>query len=174
MESAIYGTPIIYNWRQAEDTTTLGIVYAFDGPILYIGRGLISNKAVTPPLEGTSTAVKATSDERRPEQELRKSREEPRVIHDNHSTCASMDECINENYNPQREVSAKSVTKPKDRLLRDKTNVIHYGSQPKKTKKNNGAGKSKDILATGTSYSSRKRQDDLTAIGWLCSQEAEI
>jgi hypothetical protein len=44
-------------------------------PIVYIGRGLILDKAVTPPLEGTSTPVKATSDERRPEQELRKSRE---------------------------------------------------------------------------------------------------
>ncbi len=134
-----------------------------------LSGGLIADKLVTPPLEGKSTPVKATSDERRPEQELGKSREEPRVIHDNHSTNAtrvSMDECIYENYNPQREVSAKSVTKPKDRVLRDKTNVAHYGTLPKK---NNGAGKSKDTLATGTSYSPRKRQDDLTTTGWLCS-----
>jgi hypothetical protein len=140
-------------------------------PIVYIGRGLISDKAVAPPLEGTSTPVKATSDELRPEQELLKSREEPRAIHDNHSTnatCASMDECINENYNQQLEVTrrATSVTKPKDRVLRDQTNMVHYGTQPKK---NNCAGKSKDTLATGTSYSPRKRQDGLTMIGWPCS-----
>ncbi len=46
-------------------------------PIVYIGSGPISDKAVTRPLEGTSTPVKATSDERRPEQGLRKSQEEP-------------------------------------------------------------------------------------------------
>ncbi len=74
-----------------------------------------------------------------------------------------MDESINENYNPQWEVSATSVTKPKDQVLRDKTNVVHYGTLPKKNK---GAGKSKDTLATGTSYSPRKRQDDLTMIEW--------
>jgi hypothetical protein len=52
-----------------------------------------------------------------------------------------MDECINENYNPQWEVSASCVTKPKDRVLRDKTNVAHHGTPPKKNK---GAGKPKD------------------------------
>jgi hypothetical protein len=77
-----------------------------------------------------------------------------------------MDECIKENYNQQQEVSATNVTKPKDRLLRDKTNMAQYGPSPKK---NNGAGKSKDTLATGTYYSPRKRQDDLTTIGWLRS-----
>jgi hypothetical protein len=114
-----------------------------------------------------------------PEQELRKSREEPRVTHDDHSTnatCASMDECINENYNLQREVSATSVTKPKDRdkslsCLRDKTNMVHYGTL---SKKNNGASKSKDTLATGTSYSPRKRQDDLATIGWPCSPRNQM
>jgi hypothetical protein len=93
-------------------------------PIVYISRRLISDKAVTPPLEGTTTPLKAMSDERRLEQELLKSQEEPQAIHYNHSTsatCASMDECIYENYNPQREVSATSVTKPKDQVLRDKT-----------------------------------------------------
>ncbi len=67
-------------------------------PIVYISRGLISDKAVTPP-----------------------------------------------SYN----------TKPKDRVLRDKTNVVHCVTPPKK---NNCAGKSKDTLATGTSHSPRKRQ----------------
>jgi hypothetical protein len=30
MVSAIYGTPIIYNWKQAKDNTAQGIVYDFD------------------------------------------------------------------------------------------------------------------------------------------------
>jgi hypothetical protein len=77
-----------------------------------------------------------------------------------------MDECINENYNQQREVSACGVTKPKDRVLRDKTNVAHHGTPPKKNK---GAGKPKDTLATGTSDSPRARQDDLARIAWHCS-----
>jgi hypothetical protein len=55
-------------------------------PIVYICRRLISDKAVTLPLEGTSPPVKATSDERRPEQELRKSREEPQVIYKCHQS----------------------------------------------------------------------------------------
>jgi hypothetical protein len=46
-----------------------------------------------------------------------------------------------ENYNPQCEVSAPGVTKPKDRVLRDKTNVAHHGTPPQKNK---GAGKHKD------------------------------
>jgi hypothetical protein len=119
---------------------------------------------VTPPSEGTSTPVKATCDERRSEQELRESREELRVIHDNHGindASASMGECINENYNPQCEVSASGVTKPKDRVLRDKTNVAHHGTPPQKNK---GAGKHKDTLATGTSDSPRAGQDDLARI----------
>ncbi len=53
-------------------------------PIVYADKVLIPDYAVTPPLEGTSTPGKATCDERRPEQELRESREELRVIHDNH------------------------------------------------------------------------------------------
>ncbi len=68
-----------------------------------------------------------------------------------------MDECINKNYNPQREVSVTSVTKPKDQVLRDRTNVVNHGTTPKK----NNAGKYKDTLATGTSYSPRRREDDL-------------
>ncbi len=71
--------------------------------------------------EGTSTPVKATCDERHPEQEVWESREELRVIHANHGindACANMDECINENYNPQCEVSAPGVTQTKDRVLR--------------------------------------------------------
>jgi hypothetical protein len=138
-------------------------------PIVYADRVLIPDQAVTPPSEGTSIPVKATCDERRPEQELRKSREELRVIHDNHGiddARASMDECINENNNPQWEVSASGVTKPKDRVLRDKTNVAHHGTPPKKNK---GAGKPKDTLATKTSDSPRASQDDLVRIAWPCS-----
>ena len=124
-------------------------------------RVLIPDQAVTPPSEGTSTPVKATCDERRPEQELRKSREELRIIHDNHcinDARASMDECINENYNPQCEVSAPGVTQTRDRVLRDKTKVAHHGTPPQKNK---GACKPKDILATGTSDSPRASQADL-------------
>jgi hypothetical protein len=29
--SAIYGAPIIYNWKQAKDTAAQGFVYDFDG-----------------------------------------------------------------------------------------------------------------------------------------------
>jgi hypothetical protein len=64
-------------------------------PILYANRVLIPDHEVTPLLEGTSTPVKATRDERRSEQELRESREELRVIHDNHGindARANMDE----------------------------------------------------------------------------------
>ncbi len=128
-------------------------------PIVYIGRGLISDKAVTPPLEGTSTSVKATSDERLPEQELQKSREEPPVIHDNHSindTRASMDERINANYNQQQEVSATSVTKPRDRVLRDKTNVANHSTPPRIIR---GTGKHKDTQASRTSYSPSSPND---------------
>ena len=58
-------------------------------------------------------------------------------------------------------MSASGVTKPKDRVLRDKTNVAHHGTPPKKNK---GAGKPKDTLATGTSDSPCARQDDLARI----------
>jgi hypothetical protein len=130
---------------------------------------------VTPPSEGTSTPVKATCDERRPEQELRESREELRVIHDNHSindARASMDECINENYNPQCEVSAPGVTQTRDRVLRDKTNVAHHGTPPQKNK---GAGKPKDTFATGTYDSPRARQGDQAklASAWPCSPKRQ-
>jgi hypothetical protein len=117
--------------------------------IIYAIRVLIPDQVVTPPLQGTSTPVKATCDERRPEQEPLESREELRVIHDNHcinDARASIDECINENYNPQREMSAPGVTHTKDRVLRDKTKARH-GTPPKK---NTSSGKPKDISATGT------------------------
>jgi hypothetical protein len=45
-----------------------------------------------------------------------------------------MDECINENYNPQCGVSAPGVTQTKDRVLRDKTNVVHHNTPPQKNK----------------------------------------
>jgi hypothetical protein len=122
-----------------------------------------SAKKVTHPMEETSNPLKATSDERCPEQELRKSQEEPRVPHDNHSTNATrarMDECINENYNQQQAVRATSATRHKDRVMCDKTNVVHYSTL---SKKNHGVCKHKDTIAKGTSY---KRQDDLTTIVW--------
>ncbi len=79
-----------------------------------------------------------------------------------------MDECINENYNPHREVSAPGATQTKDRVLRDKTNVAHHGTPPKK---NNCSCKPKDIFATGTHDSPRARQDDLARIAWPCSSK---
>ncbi len=79
-----------------------------------------------------------------------------------------MDECINENYNPQREVSATSVAKPKDQVLSDKINVVNHG-----TKKNKGASKTKDTLASGTSYSPRMLQNDLPRIVCLCSPKKQ-
>jgi hypothetical protein len=144
-------------------------------PIVYASRVLIPDYAVTPPSEGTSTPVKATCNELRPEQELQKSREELRVIHDNHGindVHASMDECIYENYNQQCEVSAPGVTKPKDRVLRDKTNVARHGTPPQKNK---GAGKHMDTLAARTSESPRARQDDLAkiAFAWPCSPKRQ-
>jgi hypothetical protein len=76
-----------------------------------------------------------------------------------------------ETYNPQWEESATGVTKPKDRVLRDKSNVAHHGTPPKK---NMGAGKPKDTLATGTSDSPRARQDDLARIARPCSPRRQI
>jgi hypothetical protein len=131
--------------------------------IIYTDRVLIPDQSLTPPLEGTSTPVKATCDERRPEQEPWESREELRVIHDNHDindARASMDECMNENYNQH-----PCVTHTRDRVLRDKTNVAHHGTP---SKKNNCSCKHKDIFATGTHDSPRARQDDLARIAWPC------
>jgi hypothetical protein len=142
-------------------------------PIVYADRVLIPDQAVTPPLEGTSTPVKATCDELRPEQEPWESREELRVNHDNHGindARASMDECINENYNPQNEVSASGVTQTRDRVLRDKTNVAHHGTPPQKNK---GTSKPKDTFATGTYASPRACQDDLARITWPCSPKRQ-
>ncbi len=78
---------------------------------------------------------------------------------------------------PQREPAVLSerpgVNKPKDRVLRDKTNVAHHGTPPQKNK---GAGKQKDTLVTGTSDSPRARQDDLAMIAsaWPCSPERQL
>jgi hypothetical protein len=143
-------------------------------PIVYADRVLISDYAMASPSEKTSTPVKATCDERRPEQELRESLDELRVIHDNHGindASASMDECINEIYNPQCELSAPGVTQTKDRVLRDETNVAHHGTSPQENK---GAGKPKDTFATGTSDSPRVRQADLAklASAWPCSPKS--
>jgi hypothetical protein len=84
-----------------------------------------------------------------------------------------MDECINENYNPQCEVSAPGVTQTRDRVLRDKTKVAHHGTPPQNNKL---AGKHKDTLATGTSDSPRARQDDLARIAsaWPCCPKRQL
>ncbi len=116
---------------------------------------------MTPSLEGTSTPVKATCDERRPEQEPRESEEELRFIHDKHGikdARASMEECIYKKYNQQREVSASGDTQTRNQVLRDKTNVVPHGTAPQK---NNCTGKPKHTFATGTNNSPRARQDYL-------------
>ena len=77
-------------------------------------------RAITTP----SQPLKATQATRGPEEELGKSREELRVIHDNHSgitTRAHEDECNDENYNPQQGAKATSATKPTGQVLRCKT-----------------------------------------------------
>jgi hypothetical protein len=82
---------------------------------------------VTPPEDGPSQPLKATQATRGPEEELEKSREELRVIHDNHSshsgiaTRAHEDECNDENYNPQQGAKATSTAKPMGQVLRYKT-----------------------------------------------------
>ncbi len=79
---------------------------------------------MTPPEDGPSQPLKATQATRAPEEELGRSREEPRVIHDNHSgiaTRAHEDECYDENYNPQQGAKAASATKPMGQVLRYKT-----------------------------------------------------
>ncbi len=86
-------------------------------PFIYISRRLISDKLVTHPFEGTSNHLKATSGKRDPEEELQKSREELRGIHDNHSSTAisaDMDKSIDENFNPQQGLSATRVTASRD------------------------------------------------------------
>ncbi len=68
----------------------------------------------------TSQGEQAT---RGPEEELGESREELRVIHDNHSrfaTCAHEDECNDVNYNPQQGAKATSATKQMGQVLRYK------------------------------------------------------
>ncbi len=79
---------------------------------------------MNPPTDGPSQPLKATQATRGPEEELRKSREELRVIHDNHSgiaTRAHEDESNDENCNLQQGAKATIATKPMDQVLRYKT-----------------------------------------------------
>jgi hypothetical protein len=89
------------------------------------GSHFAGSKA-TPPEDGPSKPLKAMQATRGPEEELGKSREELRVIRDNHSriaTRAHEDECTgnDENYNPQQGAKATSATKPMGQVLRYKT-----------------------------------------------------
>jgi hypothetical protein len=80
-------------------------------PVIPINGLHIADTKVTPPEDGPSQHLKATQATRGPEEELRKSREELRVIHDNHSWISSRaneDECNAEN--PQQEAKATSAT----------------------------------------------------------------
>ena len=79
---------------------------------------------MTPPEDGPSQPLKAAQATRGPEEELGKSREDLRVIHDNHSwiaTRALEDECNDENYSPQQGAKATSATKPMGQVVRYKT-----------------------------------------------------
>ncbi len=64
---------------------------------------------MAPPEDGPSQHLKVTQATRGPKEELGKSREELRVIHDNHSGIATSDnedECNDENYNQQQGAKA--------------------------------------------------------------------
>jgi hypothetical protein len=93
-------------------------------PVIPIYGSHFADTKVTPPEDGPSQPLKATQATQGPEEELGKSREELRVIHDNHSgiaTRAHEDECKDENYNPQQGAKATSATKPMGQVLSYKT-----------------------------------------------------
>ncbi len=92
-------------------------------PVIPIYGSHFAGSKVTPPEDGPSQPLKATQAKRGPEEELGKSREELRVIHDNHSgiaTRAHKDECNDENYT-QQGTKATSATKPMGQVLGYKT-----------------------------------------------------
>jgi hypothetical protein len=93
-------------------------------PVIPIYGSHFEGSKVTPPEDGPSQPLKATQATRGPEEELGKSREEIRNIHDNHSgiaTPAHEDKVNDENYNQQQGAKATSVTKPMGQVLRHKT-----------------------------------------------------
>jgi hypothetical protein len=95
-------------------------------PVIPIYGSHFAGSKVTPPEEGPSQPLQATHATRGPKEELGKSQEELRVIHDNHSgiaTRAHEGECNDENYNPQQGAKATSSTKPlaTGQVLRYKT-----------------------------------------------------
>jgi hypothetical protein len=93
-------------------------------PVIPIYEGHFSGSKVTPPEDGPSQPLKATQATRGPEEELGKSQEELRIIHDNHSgiaTRAHEDESNDENYNLQQGAKATSATKPTGQVLHYKT-----------------------------------------------------
>ncbi len=74
----------------------------------------IADTKVTPPEDLPSQQFKAAQTMRGPEEELEKSREELRVLHDNHigiATLTDEDECNDENYNEQQGAKATRATK---------------------------------------------------------------
>ncbi len=103
-------------------------------PVIPIHGSHFAGSKVTPPEDGLSQPFKAMQATRGPE-ELGKSLEELRVIHDNHSgiaTSAHEDECNDKNYNPQQGANDKnynpqqgakatSATKPMGQVLRYKS-----------------------------------------------------
>jgi hypothetical protein len=102
------------------------------GHPLSLNGSHIADTKVTPPEDGPSQSLKTTQATRCPEEELRKDREELRVIHDNHSwiaTRANEDECNHENYNPQQGAKATSPTKQTGQVSCYKTQAPCYKRQ---------------------------------------------
>ncbi len=90
-------------------------------PVIPIYGSHFAGSKVTHPEDGPSQPLKAMQATRSPEEKLGKSREELRVIHDNHSgiaTRAHEDECNGEHYIPQQGAKATSATKPMGQVLR--------------------------------------------------------
>jgi hypothetical protein len=89
-------------------------------PVITVHGSHFADTKVTPPEDGPSQTLKATQASRGPEKELGQSREELRVIHDNHSgiaTSANEDECNEENCDPQQ--GAKAASNGPSSVLQD-------------------------------------------------------
>ncbi len=70
-------------------------------PVIPIHGSHFAGSKVTPSEDGSLQPLKATQATRGPEEELGKSREELRIIHDNHSWITTRAHKNDENYNPQ-------------------------------------------------------------------------
>jgi hypothetical protein len=102
-------------------------------PVIPIYGSYFAGSKVTPPEDGPSQPLKATQATRGPEEELRKNREELRVIHNNHSgiaTSAHEDECNDENYNSQQGAKATSARRTMFTNPRAQSTALHGKTRP--------------------------------------------